>query len=360
MNVASHSSLTMSAPLDPPKRLRICLAASGGGHLQEMLDLRPFWELHDRFFVTEPTPIAESLAAGERVYLVPAIAAGHLRARPLGTVIRSAVGNIRKSWRAARAERPDVVISTGAGSVFFVVLFAKLFGAKYIHIEAFCRFETPTIFGRLVHRFADARFVQSEKLANVWPGVEVFDPFVRLPPSDKPKEDLGVVTVGTVLPFDRLVNGVASLDPAAGRPTRIVAQVGDGGQKPQGIDSSENITFEEMTDLLERANVVFCHAGNGSLMTALQAGCRIIAMPRRADLGEHWDDHQREILHAFAARGVIEVAEDADDLQAALDRALAKPAWRARNDHTKLISRLRSLTKEWFDNRGQALPVSAV
>lgn len=202
------------------------------------------------------------------------------------------------------------------------------------------------------------RFVQSEQLANVWPDVEVFDPFVLLPPSTNEREDLCVVTVGTVLPFDRLVNGVAALKPENGRPSRVVAQVGEGGVKPAGMEARENLEFEEMTDLLERAKVVFCHAGNGSLMSALQAGCRIVAMPRRADLGEHWDDHQQEILRAFAARGLIEVAEDASDLQPALERALAKPPLRARNDHSALIKRLRSITQEWFGARDYDLATS--
>jgi UDP-N-acetylglucosamine transferase subunit ALG13 len=348
MNRPARDLQSGAASRDAPRKLRVCLAASGGGHLHEMLDLRAFWEAHDRHFVTEPTPIADSLAASERVHLVPAIAFGHFRARPFVSVVRTAFRNIGAAWRAVQAERPDVVISTGAGSVFFVVLFAKMLGAKYIHLEAFCRFESPTIFGRLIHRFADAKFVQSDRLANVWPDVEVFDPFVRLPPSTSAREDLGIVTVGTVLPFDRLVNAVAALSPDDGRPARIVAQVGAGGVRPAGMDARENIEFEEMTALLERATVVFCHAGNGSLMTALQAGCRIVAMPRRADLGEHWDDHQQEILRAFAARGVIEVAEDADDLPQALQRALAKPAARARNDHSALIERLRSITNAWF------------
>lgn len=348
MNFPAHDLQSGDKARTLPKKIRICLAASGGGHLHEMLDLRAFWEEHDRFFVTEPTPIAQSLDASERVHLVEPIAFGHFRARPLVSVLRAAAQNIGAAWRAVRTERPDVVLSTGAGSVFFVVLFAKLLGAKYIHVEAFCRFETPTIFGRLTHRFADAIFVQSEQLANVWQNVEVFDPFVRLPPSTEVKEDLGIVTVGTVLPFDRLVNAVASLDPKDGCPSRIVAQVGTGGERPVGMDTRENIDFAEMTALLERAKVVFCHAGNGSLMSALQAGCRIVAMPRRADLGEHWDDHQREILQAFAARGVIEVAEDADDLQPALERALAKPAARARNDHSALIARLRTIMQGWF------------
>lgn len=313
-----------------------------------MFDLQPFWKDHDRYFVTEDTPIAKTLAASERVRLVPAIAFGHFRAKPLLSVLCASFENIRAAWRIARMERPDLVLSTGAGSVFFVVLFAKISGAKYIHLEPFCRFETPSIFGRLANRFADAVFIQAKPLAKVWPNAELFDPFVRLPPSTDEREDLGVVTVGTVLPFDRLVNGVAALSPQHGRPARMMAQVGAGGVRPAGMDTSDNIDFGEMTVLLKRAKVVFCHAGNGSLMSALQAGCRIVAMPRRADLGEHWDDHQQEILRAFAARGVIEVAEDAGDLQPALERALAKPAARAQNDHSALIERLRALTRQWF------------
>ena len=71
-------------------------------------------------------------------------------------------------------------------------------------------------------------------------------------------------------------------------------------------------------------------------------------MPRRADLGEHYDDHQREIVSAFAARGLIEVAEDASDLKDALTRALAKQPERATTDPSALIERLQALTAQWF------------
>jgi hypothetical protein len=65
-------------------------------------------------------------------------------------------------------------------------------------------------------------------------------------------------------------------------------------------------------------------------------------------LGEHYDDHQSEIVSAFAARGLIEVAEDASDLQGALQRALAKQPERATTDPSALIERLEQLTGKWF------------
>jgi UDP-N-acetylglucosamine transferase subunit ALG13 len=329
------------------RRIRICLAGSSGGHFRQLLDLKPFWEQHDTHFVTEPTALARKLSQSHRVYQVPHYAFGQVRSRSPASVAGAALRNMRASWRAIAKERPQLIISTGAGSTAFAVLFAKLRGAKFVFIETFARFEAPSLFGRMMRPLADAVFVQSEGLLKAWPDAEVFDPLHRLGPAVGEKEDLGLVTVGTILPFDRLVKAVAALGKESGRPSTIVAQVGEGGFVPEGMEVHEAIEFDRMSNLLERANVVFCHGGTGSLITALQRGCRVVAMPRRQDLGEHYNDHQQEIVSAFAARGLIEVAEEASDLESALERALAKPAQRATTDATALIERLRELTDEW-------------
>jgi UDP-N-acetylglucosamine transferase subunit ALG13 len=330
------------------KRLRICLAASGGGHLRQLLDLKPFWEQHNAHFVTEPTALAESLAKSHRVHLVPHVRASQLRTHAFTKVGGAVAWNAAAAWRAVSAERPQLVISTGAGAVFFAILFAKLRGARFVLIESFARVEAPSRFGRIARRLADVVVVQSAKLREAWPEAEVFDPLVRLGPATGTKEDLGLVTVGTLLPFDRLVNSVASLSPRGGRPSRLIAQVGKGGVRPQGMEVHESIGFAEMQALLERANLVFCHGGTGSLITALRAGCRVVAMPRRADLGENNDDHQREIVRTLAARGRVDVAEDAGDLEGAAKRALAKEPQRATTDPAALIERLRGLARLWF------------
>jgi UDP-N-acetylglucosamine transferase subunit ALG13 len=114
------------------------------------------------------------------------------------------------------------------------------------------------------------------------------------------------------------------------------------------MEVHESIGFAEMQALLERANLVFCHGGTGSLITALRAGCRVVAMPRHADLGENNDDHQREIVGALAARGLIEVAEEASELEGAVKRALAKQPQRATTDPAALIMRLWELVRRWF------------
>src|SRR3546814_2135632 len=79
----------------------------------------------------------------------------------------------------------------------------------------------------------------------------------------------------------------------------------------------ERLPFAEVQAILARADIVFCHGGTGSLVTGTQAGCHVIAMPRTAARGEHYDDHQEEIVTAFADRGLIQVAKEAEDLPAA-------------------------------------------
>ena len=298
--------------------MRICLAASGGGHVRQLLDLAPIWSLHDAFFITERTALGESVAAEHRTHFVTHVAVGQARLGRPWLMLRSAWRNFHECARAILAERPDVVISTGAGAVFFALLWGRLVGAKIIAIESFARFDRPSLFMRLAAPFAHHKVVQSQKLSRWWPDAQVFDP---LQPLDKPrpaKEPLLFATVGATLPFDRLVESVAELRRSGHIKERVIAQVGKGGVRPEGIESVESLTFAQMKSLLEKADIVVCHGGTGSLITSLREGCRTIAMPRLFELSEHYDDHQEEITSAFAARGLIKCARNLDELRSAI------------------------------------------
>ena len=66
-------------------------------------------------------------------------------------------------------QRPDIVITTGAGIVVFFCVFSKLFGAKLIFIESMARIESPTLTARMLYPFADLFLVQ-------WPGLLKYFP----------------------------------------------------------------------------------------------------------------------------------------------------------------------------------------
>jgi UDP-N-acetylglucosamine transferase subunit ALG13 len=83
---------------------------------------------------------------------------------------------------------------------------------------------------------------------------------------------------------------------------------------------------------------VICHGGTGSLITAMSKGCHVVAVPRLAALGEHYDDHQAEITDAFAKRGLIQVANNADELRAALAAAKTRARIMATSDPGDIIA----------------------
>jgi UDP-N-acetylglucosamine--N-acetylmuramyl-(pentapeptide) pyrophosphoryl-undecaprenol N-acetylglucosamine transferase len=138
------------------------------------------------------------------------------------------------------------------------------------------------------------------------------------------------------------VETVANLKASGAIEEDIIIQTGVGGYAPQapGIQVVETLPFDRVQEILRDADIVVCHGGTGSLITALRQGCRVIAMPRLMEKGEHYDNHQAEITEAFAARDLIEVAHNAKDLSTSLASARTKTPRLATTDPQALTLHL--------------------
>ena len=323
--------------------LRLCLAGSGGGHLRQLLDLEPVWSAHDPVFVTEASAIASDLAERHRLYYVRHFAVGQARlGRPLA-MLWAAIVNLLQSLRIAVTERPDIIISTGAGAMVWTVLFCRILGAKFILIDSFARFDAPSKFARLSRCLASQTIVQSAALKAIWPDALLFDPLRMLDTPRPAKAPLLLATVGATLAFDRMSAAVASLKVDGRIAEAVVLQTGKASAISAATHATDSLRivvtlpFAEMQALLRDAEIVICHGGTGSFITALREGCRVVAMPRLFERGEHYDNHQFEIAKAFAARGLVEVALEVDDLPAAIARARAKSPVMATTDPAALI-----------------------
>lgn len=328
------------------KGFRLCLAGSGGGHVRQLLDLEPVWLRYDYFFVTEESALGESIAKDHRTHFVDHYSFGQLRlGKPL-KMLKAMIRNLARSAAIIRRERPDVILTTGAGAVFWVALLGRLSGAKVILVESFARFDAPSKFGRMVRPFATDVIVQSEKLKERWPEALVFDPFKRLKGPRSAKKPLLLATVGATLPFDRMTKGVLDLVQAGTITEDVILQTGVGSEvavEGERVRAFPSLGFDEMKAILRDADIVVTHGGTGSLITALREGCRVIAMPRQFARGEHYDDHQFEITTAFADRGLIEVAIEQSDLGPAIERARQKTPPLATTDPSAL--------KAWLGER---------
>jgi len=137
--------------------MKIALVCSAGGHLTEMQQLEKAYKGFRHFFVTFEREDSREL---ENVRLV---------ADPKRSPVKL-VKNFFQSLGIFLGEKPDVVITTGAGMAVPFCCIAKLFGKKVIYIESFCRIEEPSLTGKVLYRVADIFLVQWEELLGKYGG----------------------------------------------------------------------------------------------------------------------------------------------------------------------------------------------
>ena len=130
-------------------------------------------------------------------------------------------------------------------------------------------------------------------------------------------------TVGTQLPFDRLLVGLDSW--AERNPgIHVYAQTGATGRRFRQIETASQLSQADFRARFCAARLVVAHAGMGTILSAAELGKPLILMPRRARFGEHRNDHQQDTAHEMARLSNVTVVEDGEALHAALDLALAR------------------------------------
>ncbi len=143
-------------------KLKICFAASSGGHYEQLLMLKPLMEKYDSFIVTEKTSYKTEVKNKRTYYLCQVN-------RKEKTFIPRMVVNLFKSVKIYLTEKPDVVICTGVLATIPICLIAKLFGKKLIYIESFAKVTSATETGKLMYKFADQFYVQWESMLKIYP-----------------------------------------------------------------------------------------------------------------------------------------------------------------------------------------------
>ncbi len=152
-------------------------------------------------------------------------------------------------------------------------------------------------------------------------------------------------TVGTQLPFPRLIDALAALAPGLGE--EIVAQTGPATPEETArwgaLTLAPALTPAEFEARFAAARIVVAHAGIGTILSAKRLGRPLVLLPRRAALGEHRNDHQMATARQVAEFPGVHVAWEASDLAPLLARTDLEPASAAPSPSAeKLIARLRA------------------
>ncbi|WP_181349603.1 PssD/Cps14F family polysaccharide biosynthesis glycosyltransferase [Thalassobacillus sp. CUG 92003] len=143
---------------------KLLLISSIGGHLTQLLQLKPLFEMYDYHLVTEKSEITKQLKDQHPASLLVYGARNY----PIRYVFKFSY-NIIKSLVIFLRERPDVVITTGVHTAVPMCYIAKLFRKKVIFIESFAKSSSPTLAGKIVYPIADLFIVQWETMKQVYP-----------------------------------------------------------------------------------------------------------------------------------------------------------------------------------------------
>lgn len=145
------------------RKIKICVVASAGGHLSQLLELADSWRSYDTFCVATSEVVREKLCKYGRVYIVGECNRQH----PLA-VIKVLLECIRIVFR----EKPEVVISTGAAAGCIECFLSKLVGAKIIWIDSITNVEKLSLSGQMVRFIADLFLVQWPELVQKYKHVQ--------------------------------------------------------------------------------------------------------------------------------------------------------------------------------------------
>lgn len=124
------------------------------------------------------------------------------------------------------------------------------------------------------------------------------------------------VTVGSrKYPFDRLFRKLDELYEDGTLTEPMFAQIGTSTYRPRLYTYKNFISPEEFDEKINEADIVVSHGASGSIMKALNAGKKVIAVTRLEKYGEHINDHQIQNNEAFSSNGYVLMADlELDDL----------------------------------------------
>ena len=144
--------------------MKVCLVTSSGGHLTHLMQLKPWWEEKDRFWVTFEKTDSKSILKDEKKYWCYF---------PTNRNVKNLIKNTYLAFKILRIERPDVIVSTGAAAAIPFFYLGKLFGVKTIYIEVYDRIDKPTVTGKIVYPITDLFVLQWEEQKKFYPKGEL-------------------------------------------------------------------------------------------------------------------------------------------------------------------------------------------
>ena len=131
-NVIQNSLKKASKKIDK-KMIKLCFTANSGGHLNQLLQLDEFAKRYTYFFITDRSAFSEELAQRKKVFFVEKFIIKECISK---LDFLKPIRNLWQSFLIIKNERPDIIVTTGAGTAFGSCIMGRLFRKKIIFIES--------------------------------------------------------------------------------------------------------------------------------------------------------------------------------------------------------------------------------
>jgi beta-1,4-N-acetylglucosaminyltransferase len=138
--------------------MKICIVSSCGGHLTEVRNFLPAYDKYDYFYVLNDHAMLPGDMEGKTSFIAHS-------ERDL-----KFFKNLWEAFVIIRRERPDVLLSTGAGPIVpFAIVGRLLFGTKVVFVETITRINRPSLTGRIMYRLSNHFYYQWHELSTFFP-----------------------------------------------------------------------------------------------------------------------------------------------------------------------------------------------
>ena len=137
--------------------------------------------------------------------------------------------------------------------------------------------------------------------------------------------------------FHRLLEEIDKLVENKVIKDEVVVQAGHTKYESNNMKIFDLIAKDELHALQEKADLIITHGGVGSIISSLEQGKKVIAVPRHHEYEEHVNNHQKEIVSLFNEKEYIIGINDVKELEDAIKKSYTFKPKKYQHDNTKML-----------------------
>ena len=126
----------------------------------------------------------------------------------------------------------------------------------------------------------------------------------------------------------------------------VIVQKGYTKYESKNMKTMDFISRDELENLEKQASYIITHGGVGSIVSSLEKGKKVIAVPRLHKYSEHVNDHQKEIIKKFNENKNIIGIQSVEELEDAVKRVSEFKPNQFRGNNQKMLK----IIEEFIEN----------